>query len=158
MIALIVAMTKDRVIGNDNKLIWNIPEEMALFKKNTTGATVIMGRKTFDSIGRPLPQRHNIVISGSMPETTGIVVCRDVQEAFDKAKGHGKDVFVIGGSTVYRQTMPFVDKMYISWIKKYFEGDAYFPDIDFSEWEEEYKEEHEKFDFVIYCRKGKIYK
>ena len=152
---IIAAMTKDRVIGKDNSLPWHIPEEMKHFRKLTLGNTVIMGSKTFASMSsKPLPNRNNIVLSSSLRPTEGIDVCRTIQEAVEKAKSYGKEIFVIGGSSIYRQTIPLADKMYLSYIKKYYEGDTFFPAFDESEWEIETKEEHEAFDVVVYVRKA----
>ncbi|MBS3136179.1 dihydrofolate reductase [Candidatus Woesearchaeota archaeon] len=150
---IIAAMTKDRVIGKDNKLIWNIPVDLKNFRNITSGNTVIMGRKTFESIGNPLPNRHNIVVSSSMQHVDGIDVCKDIKEALAKAKEYGKEIFIIGGSSIYRQTVPFADKMYISWVKKYYHGDAYFPDFDIVEWEVIEEKNFPEFDFVVYKRR-----
>ena len=150
---IIAAMTKDRVIGKENKLIWNIPVDLKNFRNITSGNTVIMGRKTFESIGNPLPNRHNIVVSSSMQHVDGIDVCKDIKEALAKAKEYGKEIFIIGGSSIYRQTVPFADKMYISWVKKYYHGDAYFPDFDIVEWEVIEEKNFPEFDFVVYKRR-----
>src|SRR3990172_100449 len=116
MMNIIVAMDKNRVIGKNNEIPWHISEEVMNFKKLTSGNTVIMGRKTFESIGRPLPDRNNIVVSTSMPQTAGIDVCNSFEESIIKAKSYGKDIFVIGGATVYEQALPLADKMYISYV------------------------------------------
>ncbi len=153
MINIIVAMDKNRVIGKDNKLPWHISDDLKNFKKLTTGNTVIMGRKTFESIGRPLPNRNNVVISSSMPSTPGIDVCKTMEEGIIKAKSYGKDIFVIGGATVYEQAIPFTDKMYISYVKGEHEGDVFFPEFDEKEWHVERKEEYTEFELLIYVRK-----
>ncbi len=153
MIAIIVGLTKQKVIGKNNDLPWRISEDLKNFKKHTNDCTVIMGRKTYESIGRPLPNRNNIVISRSMLETEGIDVCSSVEEAIEKAKEYGKDTFVIGGSTIYKQFLPVVDKLYMSWIKEDYEGDTYFPEFNLDEWEPEHKEDFDDFEFIIYKRK-----
>jgi len=134
---LIAAMTKKRVIGKDNKLPWHISEDLKNFKRLTSGNTVIMGRKTFDSIGKPLPNRHNIVVSRSVSAIDGVDVCHSFEDAVEKAKSYGKDIFVIGGNSMYGLALPMADKMFISHVKKEYEGDAYFPDWNQDEWEVE---------------------
>ncbi len=153
MMSIIVAMDKNRVIGKNNRIPWHISEEVKNFKKLTTGNTVIMGRKTFESIGKPLPKRNNIVISSSMQQTQGIDVCKTIEEGIMKAKSYGKDIFIIGGGTVYEQTLSLADKMYISYVKGEYDGDAFFPEFDEKEWHIEKKEEFPDFELVIYVRK-----
>lgn len=149
-------MTKEGVIGKDNSLPWKIPEDLQNFKNVTSGKTVIMGRKTFESIPekyRPLPNRHNIIISRSMSSQEGIDVCRSVKEALEKAESYGKEVFIIGGSSIYEQTLPSADKMYLSFVKKDYQGDTYFPKFNKEEWTVENKKEFQEFELVTYIRK-----
>jgi dihydrofolate reductase len=153
MICIIAAMDKNRVIGKDNKLPWRISDDLKNFKKLTTGNTVIMGRKTFESIGRPLPDRNNVVISTSMSQTAGIDVCNSFEESIMKAKSYGKDIFIIGGAAVYEQAVPLADKMYISYVKGEYNGDVFFPEFEEKEWHVEKKEEHAEFELLIYVRK-----
>ena len=153
MITLIAALTKDKVIGKDGKLPWDIPEEMQHFRSTTKDGIIMMGRKTYDSIGHPLPKRVNIVISSSTKEIPGCEVFDDVQKALERANGFHKEIFVIGGSTIFRQTLPFVDRMILSWVKKYYPGDTFFPDFDEKEWIVSRKEEHAEYDVVWYIRK-----
>ncbi len=153
MIAIIVGLTKNRIIGKNNDLPWKISEDLKNFKKHTAGQTIIMGRKTYESIGRPLPNRHNIVISRNMQEIEGVDICSSIEEATKKAKEYEKDIFIIGGSTIYKQFLPIVDKLYLSWINKDYDGDTYFPEFNLDEWQEEHKEEFEEFNFIIYNRK-----
>ena len=153
MIAIIAAFPENRVIGKGNSLPWKIKGDLKHFKEQTTGKTLIMGRKTFESIGRPLPKRNNIVITSKDVENTGVDVCRSVDEAIEKGRGYDKDIFVIGGASIYEQFLPKADKLYISHIKEDYEGDVYFPDYDESRWEEEYREDKGEFEFVIYRRK-----
>ncbi|PIN73488.1 dihydrofolate reductase [Candidatus Woesearchaeota archaeon CG10_big_fil_rev_8_21_14_0_10_45_16] len=157
MISIIVAMTKDRVIGRDNDLPWHLPEDLKNFKSLTTGNTVIMGRKTYESIPqkfRPLPNRHNIVISRSMPMAEGITVARSVEEAVIKAREIGKEAFIIGGGTIYRQSLPFTDRMYISYVAKDYEGDVRFPKFEEREWIVEREEKFDEFTLVVYTKNG----
>ena len=138
MIAIIAGMTKNRVIGKGNNLPWHIPEDLKNFKRVTSGNTVIMGRKTYDSIlsmiGHPLPNRNNIVISRSLQDER-VTVCRSVEEAVENGRSFEKDIFVIGGATIYKLFLPIADKKYISWIKKDYEGDVYFPKFNLDEFQ-----------------------
>lgn len=153
MIAIIAAMTKKKVIGKNGKLPWKIAEEMQNFKRLTTGNTVIMGRKTFESIGKPLSDRINIVVSSTLHPQAGIMVCRNITAALTEATTFENDVFIIGGATIYRETIPFADIMYLSYIKQDYEGDAFFPEFNEKEWSIEKKEDHDEFELVVYHRK-----
>lgn len=155
MLALIVGIGPNRVIGKGNKLPWNIPEDLKNFKKVTKGNSVIMGLSTYKSIGKPLPDRNNIVLHFEPVDIEGVTVCTSIPESIEKAKEFGKDIFCIGGVSIYKQFLPLVEKLYISWIKKEYGGDMLFPEFDESEWEIEKEEEHEEFTFVIYKRKDK---
>ena len=153
MINIIVAMDKNRVIGKNNQLPWHISDELKNFKKFTTGNTILMGRKTFESIGRPLPNRNNVVISTSLQPTEGIDVCKNIEEGITKAKSYEKDIFIIGGAQIYKQMLPLVEKMYISYIKKEYDGDVFFPEFDENEWQIESRQDFPEFELVIYVRK-----
>lgn len=153
MITLIAALTKDHIIGKENTLIWNIPEDMKHFRKVTSGNVVVMGRKTFDSIGRPLPNRVNIVVSSSLKNILGIEICSDLKSAIEKAKTFGKEIYVIGGASIYEQALPFADRMLLSWVKKEYDGDAYFPKFEEKDWKMEEKKEFTDFELKTYRRK-----
>jgi len=155
MISIIAAMTKSRVIGKNNQLPWHLSDDLKNFKKLTVGNTVIMGRKTFESIGKPLPDRNNIVISSSMPLAENITVAKTVEEALQKAESFSKEIFIIGGASVYAQSLPFADRLYLSFIKKDYDGDAYFPEFDMSEWKAESRTAFPDFELVIFARNGK---
>lgn len=134
MISLIVAMDKKRTIGRGKNLPWRLPADLAYFKKITMGHTVIMGRKTFESIGKPLPGRDNVVITQRAdyhPE--GCRVLHSVDEALT-LNGKEKEIFVIGGAEVYRQFFPYAGRLYVTRIEEAFEGDVFFPEIDPEEW------------------------
>ena len=149
-------MTQERVIGKDNTLPWHIPEELKSFKELTSEQVVIMGRKTYDSLPpkfRPLPNRVNIVISRSMQPQEGIDVCHSIQESIDKAKSYNKDIFIIGGSTIYKEFLPIADTMFISYIKGNFEGDTYFPEFNKEEWDIAETVEFDQFTRIKYVRK-----
>jgi len=150
---LIVAMTQKRVIGKDNKLIWHIPEDLKNFKRLTTGHSVIMGRKTHESIlamlGKPLPNRNSIVLTRSH-FFKGVTVCDSMDNAVKKAKEFEKNIFFIGGESIYKDSLPYIDTMYITWVKKEYTGDAFFPEIDFSNWEITENQEMNEFTFTKY--------
>jgi|TARA_Y100000310_G_C20645664_1_gene796390 dihydrofolate reductase len=153
-IILICALTKNRVIGKDNKLLWHIPEDLQNFKRLTLGNSVIMGKKTFESIGsKPFTGRNNIVLDFVKSEIPGATVCTSIPEALDKAREFGKEIFIGGGASIYKQFLPLADKMYLSYVKKEYEGDVYFPEFDESEWNVVKREDHEEFEFVEYERK-----
>lgn len=123
-------MSENRVIGKDNKLLWSLPQDMKRFKALTTGHTVIMGRKTYESIGRVLPNRINIVISGdSAYKVPGGFVAHSLDEALIIAeKKEKEEIFIIGGGQVYTQALPLADTLYLTIVKGAYEGDTYFPD------------------------------
>ncbi|MCX6708894.1 MAG: dihydrofolate reductase [Candidatus Woesearchaeota archaeon] len=140
--------------GRDNRLPWHLSDDLKNFKKLTVGNTVIMGRKTFESIGRPLPERNNIVISSSMPPAENITVAKTIEEALQKAESFSKEIFIIGGASVYAQSLPFADRLYLSFIKKDYDGDVYFPEFDMAEWKIENKTDYPDFELVIFARNG----
>lgn len=150
---IMVAMTADRVIGHRGQLPWNIPEDLALFRQMTLGHTLIMGRRTFESIGKPLPGRINIVVSRSMPPVAGVSVCRDFSQAVKMAGLHRRKVFFIGGYEIYRQALPLAGRMSVSWIKQEYDGDCRFPDFDLQDWLIEEQRDYADFRHVLYRRK-----
>ena len=154
MINIISAMTKGKkAIGKNNQLPWNIPEELAYFRKTTLGATVIMGRKTYDSVGRPMPKRHNIVITRQKGLVIpGVDICNTLSEALELAKKHETEIFVIGGAEIYAMALPYADKMYLSFVKKEYEGDTFFPEWDHSLWEMESNEDKGEWECCVYKR------
>lgn len=128
MVNIIVAMSKNRVIGNDNKLIWRVKSDMKRFKELTTNNTVVMGRKTYDSIGRPLPNRRNIIITrNNKLEITGCEVVSSLEEALLLCNNN---CFIIGGGEIYKQAIDISDRIYLTLIHSEFEGDTFFPEID----------------------------
>lgn len=138
LVSLVVAMDKNRVIGNDGILPWNIPADMSFFKAVTMHHPVIMGRKTHESIGRALPNRDNIVVTrqpGYKAKGDCIVV-PDLSAAVDEAlKVEKQEIFIIGGAQMYEQALPLADKLYVTEIDAEFKGDTYFPEINPEEWE-----------------------
>jgi len=157
MLSLICAISKNNCIGKNNQLPWHIPEDLKHFKEITSGKTVLMGRKTFESIlgylGKPLPKRTNIVITRNtnyeVPK--GVLVYNSVKDALEKHKD--ENIFVIGGAGIYKQTIDLADKLYITHVNEEIDGDAFFPKIDSDVWEEVEVKEHENFSFITYLRK-----
>ncbi len=162
-ISLIVAMDRGRLIGRDNDLPWRLPDDLAHFKRLTRGKPVVMGRKTYASIGRPLPERTNIVVSRSPGfAPAGVTVVGDLDAALAAAAATGaEEVMIMGGETLYRALLPRADRLYLTEVQGRFEGDAWFPAIPASEWRETEREHHpadarhaQAFDFVTLERVG----
>jgi dihydrofolate reductase len=144
-LSLIAAVANNNVIGNENKLMWRMPEDLKHFRKTTMGHSIIMGRKTWESIRKPLKGRQNIVLTRKeFYLADGCEVVHSIDEAIKKIK-HEKEVFVIGGSDIYEQCIDlfYTRRLYITRIFASFDGDAFFPDIDTEKWELEDMEEHE---------------
>jgi len=138
MLSTIVAVAKNNVIGKDNKLIWHLPEDLKRFKNITTGKVIIMGRKTFESLGRVLPNRKHVILCNDMEmniENENVEILDSI-EKLDKYINSDEECFVIGGATIYKILMPYVEKLYITEIKQEIEGDVYFPEIDKNIWKE----------------------
>lgn len=155
-INIIAAMTPSRVIGKDGTMPWNLPEDLKLFKRHTLGNIVIMGRKTFESIGRPLPKRTNMVISKSIREedkVEGVLYFGSVEEALAAAQAGEEKVFIIGGATLYNRMIGEADRLYISAIHAEYDGDTYFPEIDKNVWKIVGTEEFQDFTLCIFERK-----
>jgi dihydrofolate reductase len=151
--SLIVAMTRDRVIGLNGKMPWHISDDLKLFKKLTLGNTVIMGRRTYQSLGRPLPNRNNIVISRTMKPAEGVEIFPDLETGIKRAEELGREIFFIGGGELYSKALGLCDRMYISWVGGKFNGDTYFPELDFSGWVKGAETEYHEFTHTIYERK-----
>ena len=155
-IVIIAAVARNRVIGKDNKLLWNIPEDMAHFKALTSGHTVIMGRKTWESLPprfRPLPGRRNIVISRQKDYAAPGAEVADSLENALKLASTATTIFVIGGGQIYRQAMPLADRLEITEVDLEPEGDAWFPEIAAVDWEQTGKTDGAGFAFVTYRRR-----
>jgi dihydrofolate reductase len=154
MVSLIVAVSENGVIGVDNKLPWYIPDDLKRFKRLTSGNVVIMGRKTYESIGKPLPNRLNIVISRNGDLIIdGCLVVNSVEKAIQKA-GSDKEIFIIGGGEIYRKSIIFADKIYLTKVHTVIEGDTTFPEIDMENgWVEVDREEKEGYSNITYKHK-----
>lgn len=136
MLSIIVAVAKNNVIGKDNKLIWHLPEDLKRFKRITTGHTIIMGRKTFESLGRVLPNRTHIVLSKDTDfkvQDENVQVINDISLLGEYISSEEEN-FVIGGASIYKLLMPYTSKMYITKINQEFEGDVFFPEIEEKDW------------------------
>ena len=154
-ISIIAAMTKDRVIGEGGMIPWHIAEDMKLFKTLTTGGTVIMGKTTWLSLPeqfRPLPGRANIIVSTTLGEQAGAKVCRSVDAAIKEAKKNNNEIYCMGGGKLYAAMVSLADTMYISWVKGDYDGDTYFPEIDFARWKEVEAKGYPDFIFKKYSR------
>ena len=152
-LAIIVAMTDKRVIGLDGKLPWHLTEELKLFKKLTQNSSLIMGRRTFESIGSPLEGRKMIVLSRSVPQINGVSVCQTITEALALGMKAKMPIFILGGREVYQRTLPIACTLHISWIKKPHHGNVYFPDFNFLRWEECERQDYNEFVYVKYLRR-----
>lgn len=142
MLSIIVAIANKNVIGKDNKLIWHLPEDLKRFKEITSGHKIIMGRKTFESLGRVLPNRKHIILCNDMEmdiENENVEVLDNIS-GLDKYINSEEECFVIGGATIYKLLMPYSNKMYITKINQDFEGDVWFPEIKEDIWQEIAKE------------------
>jgi len=128
MIKAIVAMAENRVIGNAGTIPWHLPEDFKFFKATTMGHAILMGRKTYESIGKPLPGRENIVLSRTMTETPAITLVRSVEEIQEPSDG--RDLFVIGGEEIYRLLLPSVQELYVTKVPRRIEGDTHFPEFE----------------------------
>ncbi|MFC6998695.1 dihydrofolate reductase [Rufibacter roseus] len=144
MIALVVAIAENRVIGKDNQLIWHLPEDLKHFKRLTMGHPMVMGRKTFEAIGKPLPGRTSVIIS-SQPDYKapgGCIVVGSIEDALKTGLAIDEHVMVVGGGEVYRQTLPYAEVVYLTLVHESFDGDVFFPDLDPDTWEVTEQEEH----------------
>lgn len=146
LVTAIVATAANRVIGKDNQIPWYLPADLAFFKRTTLDHHIIMGRNCFESIGRPLPKRTNIVITRDPFFTaTGVLTARSVEEALGMAFDNEEtEAFIIGGGQIYRETMDLWDKIYLTEVNLDVEGDVFFPEINPDEWTETWREERQK--------------
>ncbi|TGE06379.1 dihydrofolate reductase [Hymenobacter fodinae] len=144
MTALVVAVAQNGVIGGDNRLLWHLPLDLKHFKQLTLGHPVIMGRRTFESIGRPLPNRTNIIVT-RQPDwhAEGCEVAYSVPQALEMARALDEQVMVIGGGEIYRQALPGADVVYLTEVHHDIVGDVTFPELSPVEWREETRERHE---------------
>lgn len=152
-VVVIAAIARNGVIGVDNRLPWRIPEDLARFKELTMGHAIVMGRATFESIGRPLPGRANIVLTRRDDWShDGVRVAASLEEALALAASEGQEIFIAGGAEVYRSALPIATRMELTEVDVDPEGDTVFPPVDWSQWRETDRQTHEGFSFVTYDR------
>lgn len=165
-IALIAAFAQNLVVGIDNTLPWHLPEDLKYFKRTTSGKAIIMGRKTYDSIGRPLPNRTNIVVTRNTEfSADGIVVVNSLEAAIKHAESVNhingvEEVMIIGGAAIYETALPMADRLYITHVHANVDGDAFFPKVNFENWNEVAREDFNKdesnpydYSFTVYDKK-----
>jgi dihydrofolate reductase len=141
-ISIVVAIASNYAIGKDNQLLWHLPKDLKHFKDITAGGTVVMGRKTYDSVGKPLPKRRNIVITRQDMTIDGCEVVKSIDDAIALCKTED-EVFIVGGAEIYRQAMHLTDRIYLTIVHHSFDADTFFPEIDYKEWKETAREDHE---------------
>ncbi len=160
MLSMIAAAAENNAIGKDNKLLWHLPDDLKFFKNTTKGHHVIAGRKTFESQGRPLPNRTNIIITKNTNyRAEGCIVVHSLEEALKIAE-KDPEPFIIGGETIYKMAMPLAEKIYLTRVHTEKEADTFFPEINMEEWEEKSRIYHEKdekhqypFSIIVYERR-----
>ncbi len=154
-LSIAVAVGENFAIGKNNQLLWHMPADLKFFKQTTSGHTVVMGRKTFDSVGRPLPNRRNIVITRDPDlKIEGVEVVNSLDEALAITQTEDKPVFIVGGAEIYRQALPKTQTLYLTTIHHNFDADTFFPEIDRNEWklissEPHQADEKNKYDYTF---------
>ena len=158
MISLIAAVGKNNELGLDNHLIFNIPGDLKFFRNITLGKTVIMGRKTYESIGKPLPKRINIVVSNSLKETDGITIINSFEEVLEKYLNSEEEVFIIGGESLYNYFITYAQNIYLTKVYANAAADKYFPSFDENNYNQtllgENKENNLEYKHILYRRKN----
>ena len=157
--SIIVAIAENMAIGKDNQLLWHISEDLKYFKNVTMGKPVVMGYNTWLSLPvKPLPERKNIVLTGKDIKDEPFIVAHNMEEVIKACQGE-EECFVMGGGQVYKQFLPIVDRLYITWVHKAFDADIFFPEVDFTQWKELYRsllktdpKSGLEFDFAVYER------
>ncbi|WP_372766937.1 dihydrofolate reductase [Lutibacter sp.] len=153
MITIMAAIADNNALGKDNQLIWYLPGDLKRFKRMTLNHAVIMGRKTFESLGKPLPNRINIIITRDKNyKAEGCVIVNSLKEALKAAKEEDENPFILGGAEIYKQAMPFADKLDLTFVHHKFDADVFFPEIDKTIWKERSREdfkadEKNKYDY-----------
>lgn len=143
-ITLIVAAAENNAIGKDNKMLWHLPNDFKYFKQNTVGHSIIMGRKTFESIGKPLPERRNIILTRDINYRNDAVdVANSVQEVLNYCRDE-REIFIIGGAEIYKQTLALADRVLMTRVHTALDGDAYFPELSNNEWKLTSQAVHQK--------------
>ena len=163
MLSIIVAKASNDVIGGDNKLLWHISDDLKRFKEITSGHTIVMGRKTFESLPKVLPNRHHIVITRDKNfkvDSPSVEVINDINTIINMYKDSSEEIFIIGGGEIYKSLLPNTKKLYLTRIYKDFDGDTIFPNINYDDWSIEYESKilinesnNLKFDFINLIKK-----
>lgn len=155
LVTIVAAVAANGVIGRDGALPWHLPDDLRHMKRLTTGHVLVMGRRTFDSIGRPLPQRTTVVVT-RQPDwhVEGVLTAASVPEALARAAEVDEEVFVLGGHEVFRDAIPVADRMVISQVDARPDGDTVFPPVDWAAWQERSREPYDGFTVVTYDRRG----
>jgi dihydrofolate reductase len=154
-VTIVAAVARNGVIGVDGGLPWHLPGDLRRFKELTLGHVLVMGRKTYESIGRPLPGRTTVVVTRSAgwdPGPGEVVVARDLPDAIAAAASIDDDVFVVGGAQVYAAALPLADRLELTWVDAEPAGDTRFPDVDWSEWRELRREAGDGYAYATYAR------
>jgi len=141
IISDVVAIAENHAIGKDNQLLWRLPNDLKHFKAITSGHTVIMGRKTYDSVGKPLPNRRNIIITRKDIEIEGCEVVNSIEAALELCRSE-EEVFIVGGAEIYKQSLHLVNRIYLTIVHQSFDADSFFPEINPEEWNETSHEDH----------------
>jgi dihydrofolate reductase len=142
IVSIVVAIAENNAIGKNNQLLWHLPADLKHFKQITTGHTVIMGRKTYDSVGKPLPNRRNIIITRQYITIEGCEVAKSIEDALALCAGE-EEVFIVGGAEIYKQAIKLTGRIYLTIVHQKFDGDSYFPEINYEEWIETAREDHQ---------------
>lgn len=158
IVTIVVAISENHAIGKDNKLLWYLPNDLKHFKEITTGHTVIMGRKTYESVGKPLPKRRNIIITRQEIAIEGCEVVNAIEAALALCTDE-EEVFIVGGAEIYKQALKLTDRIYLTIVHQNFEADSFFPEIPKQYWKEVYREDHQPdernlipYSFITYER------
>ncbi len=153
-VALVAAVAANGVIGRDGGIPWHLPEDLPRVKRLTLGHVLVMGRRTYESIGRPLPGRTTVVVTGQAGwAAAGVLSATSVEEALAIAGALDDEVYVMGGTEVYRAALPVADRLLITEVVGEPDGDTYFPKVDWSQWREASREQRDGFAFVDYVRR-----
>lgn len=142
IVTIVAAIAENYAIGKNNQLLWHMPADLKHFKQITTGHTVIMGRKTYDSVGKPLPNRRNIVVTRQDIRIEGCEVVKSVDQALELCAGQ-HEVFIVGGAEIYKLALSKTDRIYLTIIHHSFDADTLFPQINYKEWKETSREDHQ---------------
>ena len=156
MLSLIVAASTNNAIGKQNNMLWHLPEDLKFFKNTTWGMPVVMGRKTFEAVGKPLPGRTNIIVTTNQNwSAKNTIATRSIEDAITVAnETNAKEIFITGGGEIYKQTLPIADKVYLTRVHTVIDGDAFFPEMDLNTWEVIFEkqvkaDEKNKFDMTF---------